>query len=204
MLFKDRRTPISCLCPCMLHTHTQKTGSRAIAGGCRTDERVFPPCGAQTITIFTLKFNQVAQNLHRAHFLWLFVLKVLHCLPSSLVPKSADVVSGTVSGKKESSGKWSCFCIWFEVLQENSALEVKEALQNFLMMFWFSYWLFYPFRTIVINPQFRPGTVYTSAMTLSYLNFNVSLFFASISSSGACDISTYTCVNEAKRNADSM
>lgn len=72
-------------------------------------------------------------------------------LPVSLVSKSADVVSGTVSGEKESSGKCSCFCKAFQVfglrVTQGAAgkfcscttiiLEVKEILENLLMMFGF-------------------------------------------------------------------
>lgn len=72
-------------------------------------------------------------------------------LPISLVSKSADVVSGTVSGEKESSGKWSCFCKAFQAfglsVTQGAAgkfcscttitLEANEVLENFMMMFWF-------------------------------------------------------------------
>lgn len=133
MLFKDRHTPLPCLCPCMLHTHkAHRTGS-TVAGGCSTDQRVFPPCGGQTITIFTLKFNHVAQNPHRAHFLWLFVhprsaplslcqsswcLKVqMWCLEPSLARRRA-VENGVVFVKPFRH----LVSASLKVLQENSAL----------------------------------------------------------------------------------
>lgn len=149
LLFRDRHTVLLCLCPCMLHMHkAHRTGSRAAAGGCSGDQRAFPPCGAQTITIFTPKFNQVAHKSAQSALSWT-VCSSPECsavtLPVSLVPKSADVVSGTVSGEKESSGKWSCFCTAFQAFGLNAAqgaagkfcscttiiLEVKEVLENF-------------------------------------------------------------------------
>lgn len=134
LLFKDRHTPPPCLCPCMLHTHkAHRTESRAVAGGCSTDQHVFPLCGAPTITIFTLKFNQVVQNLHRAHFLWLFVhppsaplslcqspwcLKVqMWCLEPSPARRRA-VENGVVFVKPFRHLVWASL----KVLQENSAL----------------------------------------------------------------------------------
>lgn len=149
LLFRDRHTPQPCHCPCMLHVHkAYRIGSRAVAERVHIDHCVFPPCGAQTITIFTPKFNQAAHKSAQSA-LSLTVCSSSGCstvtLPVSLVPKSADVVSGTVSSEKESSGKWSCFCSAFQAFGLNVIqgaagkfsscttviLEAKEVLENF-------------------------------------------------------------------------
>lgn len=114
LLFECRHTPLRVSVPAGC-THTRLTGqeARTGAGRCSEDQRVSPLCGAQTVTIFTVKFNQVMQNPHRVRFLSLFVRSL--SVPLSLCQSSWCLkvqmwcLAGTVSGERESSGKWSCF-----------------------------------------------------------------------------------------------
>lgn len=101
-------------CPaCCTHTRLAGQEVRTVAGHCSADQLVFPPVWCTNITTLTLKCNQIMQNTHRASLLSLFVhspsVPLSLCQSSWCLKVQMWCLAGTVSGKKESSGKWSCF-----------------------------------------------------------------------------------------------
>lgn len=94
-------------------THTRFTGQEARTGAGRCRPACVPSVRCTNITIFTVKFNQVMQNTHKASFLSLFVhspsVPLSLCQSSWCLKVQMWCLAGAISGERESSGKMELF-----------------------------------------------------------------------------------------------